>query len=158
MTDQMPMLDKGMKDSQFMSARDKEKVLSQWETFLKYGCQREHFTKPLYTHLILHCSFIAHYDIHGFYGEYFERGDDAVHFLSQFDRSKGCQSIEYGGHGWIGDGNDACAEYYDINNAMADIAAQFIPKLIAKFSGKQKADDLAVARLLVQKHGIKPEY
>ena len=158
MTDQMPMLNTGMKDSQFMSARDKEKVLNQWETFLKYGCQREHFTKPLYTHLIMHCNFIAHYDIHGFYAEYFNNGDDAMRFLSQFDRAKGCRSIELGGTGWFRDGNDVSQEYYDINNAMVDIATQFMPELVAKFSGKQKDDDLAVARLLMHKHGIKPEF
>ena len=109
MVDQMPMLKITMKDAQFMSAQEKEKVLKQWDTFLKYGCQREHFTKPLYTHLIMHCSFIAHYDIHGFYLTYFENGDDAIQFLSQFDRSKGYRSIEYGMHDWIRDGNDVCA-------------------------------------------------
>ena len=154
MTDQMPMINAGMKDSQFMSARDKEKVLNQWETFLKYGCQREHFTKPLYTHLIMHCDFIAHYDIHGFYAEYFERGDDSVRFLSQFDFKKGCQSIEYGGSRWCQNGS----EYGDINGTMVDIAAKYIPQMVATFSGKQKEADLAKARQLMAKHGINPEY
>jgi hypothetical protein len=158
MTDQFSMITTGMKDAQWMSAQDKEKVLRQWETFLKSGCQREHFGKALYTHLTLHCSFIAHYDINGFYAEYFRYGDDAVHFLSQFNRTKHCQSIEYGGDMWIRNGNDVVSEYYDINNAMVDIAAKYIPGLVAIFSGKQKEADLAIARQLMRKHGINPEY
>ena len=145
-------------DSKFMPAAEKKQVLKHWEMFLKSGLEKEHFTKPLYHHLIQNCSFIAHYDIHGFYAEYFNNGDDAMRFLSQFDRAKGCRSIELGGSWWFRDGNDVSQDYYDINNAMVDIAAQFMPELAAKFSGEQKDDDLAVARLLMQKHGIKPEF
>ena len=76
-------------DSKFMPKEVKSKVLKQWEKFLQSGCSREKFTKPLYTHLIMHCSFIAHYDINGFYATYFESGDDTRHFLSQFDTRRG---------------------------------------------------------------------
>jgi len=158
MVDQMPMLDMGMKDAEFMTAREKEKVLKQWETFLKNGCRRDLFTKPLYHHLTRHCSFIAHYDIQGFYLTYFENGDDAIRFLSQFDRSKGCRSVEYGWDDWLQGGNDAISQYYDINHAMVDIADKFRPELINKFRAKQKDKDLAAARRLRQKHGLKPEF
>ena len=57
-----------------------------------------HFTKRLYEHLHLHCSFIAHYNRLGFYAEYFERGEDTARFLSQFDSRGDCRSVEYGGH------------------------------------------------------------
>jgi hypothetical protein len=49
------------KDEKFMSAAEKRLVLNAWKTFLKHGCQKDHFTERLYDHLIYHCSFIAHY-------------------------------------------------------------------------------------------------
>lgn len=146
-----------MKDTKFMTAVEKERVLKQWETFLKYGCKPEHFTKPLYHHLIQHCSFIAHYDRAGFYSTYFENGGDTAHFLTQFDRTKGCISIEYGMTYWIARGNDVCAEYYDINNAMVDVAAKYIPALTSQANSKQRQDDIDHAGALLAKHGIKLE-
>lgn len=143
-----------MHDTQFMRAREKERVLHQWNIFLKYGCKWEHFTKPLYEHLINNCSFIAHYDIRGFYGTYFNEGDNTARFLTQFDRSKGCRSIEYGFAGWIRDGNDVCQSYYDINNAMVDIAAKYIPALTHAAKTRQRDADVLMAKALLAKHGI----
>src|SRR5919202_5205674 len=98
-------------DSQCMTAKEKEQVLKQWETFLKHGLQSAHFTGKLYKHLTLHCSFIAHYNIHGFYETYFESPEQSLKFLSQFDREQGAYSVEYGWTYWLQD------EYSDINNA-----------------------------------------
>ncbi len=138
-------------DARFMPVAVKSKVLKQWEKFLESGCSREKFTKPLYNHLIMHCSFIAHYDIHGFYATYFERGDDTVHFLSQFDDSKGMpKSIEYHMTYWLTD-----EEYYDINSEMVRIASKFIPVLIKKAKALQKSHDIAMATALLAKHGLK---
>ena len=72
-----------------MTAVEKEKVLRSWERFLSSGCSKAQFSKALYRHLTMHCSFIAHYDIHGFYSTYFEEGEDTVNFLSQFDNRNG---------------------------------------------------------------------
>ena len=41
---------------------------------------------------------------------------------------------------------------------MVDIAAKYIPQLVATFSRKQKEADLAKARRLTAKYGINPEY
>ena len=41
---------------------------------------------------------------------------------------------------------------------MVDIAAKYIPQLVATFSGKQKEADQVKARRLMAKHGINPEY
>ena len=41
---------------------------------------------------------------------------------------------------------------------MVDIAAKYIPQMVATFSGKQKEADLAKSRQLMAKHGINPEY
>jgi hypothetical protein len=140
-------------DSKFLSAVEKRRVLRQWELFLKSGLQREKFTHPLYNHLIQHCSFIAHYDLGGFYSTYFENGDDTVRFLSQFDDHGGMpESIEYGMTGWITD-----EDYYDINIEMVRIAAKYIPALIEKAENEQRSTDITHARLLLAKHGIKIE-
>jgi len=140
-------------DSKFMSAAEKRKVLKQWNLFLKSGLQREKFTKPLYEHLINHCSFIAHYDIHGFYSTYFEEGEDTAHFLSQFDDRNGIpKSIEYGMTYWITD-----EDYYDINSEMVRIASTYIPALINKALSEQVSADITRARTLLAKHGIRIE-
>lgn len=138
-----------MRDTKFMTGKEKMRVLNDWETFLKSGCPRSVFTKALYHHLIQHCSFIAHYDINGFYDTYFVEGEDTAHFLSQFDRSKGCRSIEYGMTYWLTD-----PEYADINNAMCDIAGKYIPQLVLASEAKQKEADVARATGLLAKHGI----
>jgi len=139
-----------LKDVRFMSAQEKSRVLKQWETFLKYGCQRKHFTKPLYHHLIMHCSFIAHYDINGFYETYFENGEDTQHFLSQFDNRNGVpKSIEYGMLLWYLD-----SDYNDINSEMCRIAAKYIDSLVEVAGASQEQADIAKARALLAKHGI----
>jgi hypothetical protein len=43
-------------------------------------------TKELYEFLILHCGFIAHYDIHGFKATYKSPRDFAEVFVRHFDR------------------------------------------------------------------------
>ena len=70
--------------AQFMTAREKELVLKNWERFLRHGLARAQFTRRLYDHLHLHCGFIAHYNIHGFYSEYFEAGQDIERFFEHF--------------------------------------------------------------------------
>src|SRR6266571_7509863 len=97
------------RDAEFMSARDKGLVLKAWLRFLKNGLRFEDFTKRLYEHLHLHCSFIAHYNRAGFHAEYLERGEDTAQFLSQFDARGECRSVEYGDDWWLSD------EYADLN-------------------------------------------
>ncbi len=71
-------------DVEFMTAKEKELVLKNWETFLKYGLQRKHFTKRLYEYLHLHCGFIANFNLGGFYSTYFEAGEDTQRFFAHF--------------------------------------------------------------------------
>ncbi len=142
-------------DTQYMTAKEKERVIKAWERFLEHGCQKHYFTEALYHHLMQHCQFIAHYSRAGFFNTYFVEPEDTIHFLSQFDRSKGCQSIEYGGtywlNGWSADSNWA---YKDINNALVDVAAKYIPMAVEALTKQQRAVDLARARLLLAKHNI----
>jgi len=142
-----------MKDSEFMTAQEKQAVLRQWEGFLKGGLKREQFTKALYNHLIQHCSFIAHYDIHGFYGTYFTSGEGVARFLRQFDKHNANnagipKSVEYGMTYW------ATGDYTDINMAMIEAATPFIPGLLKSAQACQKDSDIAEARRLLSKHGM----
>jgi len=129
-------------DAHFMTADEKWRVLKAWERFLKGGCKREQFTKDLYHHLTGHCSFIAHYDVNGFYDTYFTNGGDTVRFLSQFDdRSGEPRSIEYGGTSWIR--GDYRGDYEDINKGMVTVARKYVPQLIADAVTRQHDADLA---------------
>ncbi len=136
-------------DSKFMTAEEKRKVLKHWEAFLGSCLQKNKFTKLLYDHLMQHCSFIAHYDINGFYSTYFESGDDTIQFLSQFDGRQGMpKSVEYGMTYWLTD-----EEYYDINIEMVRIAGKYLPVLLEMARISQKDRDLDLARALLAKHG-----
>lgn len=139
-----------MKDAKFMPASEKEKVLRQWAKFLKNECSRDYFAESLYEHLIYHCSFIAHYDRHGFYATYFEEPEDTITFLSQFDNRNGIpKSVEYGMIYWYTD-----SDYNDINAEMCRVASRYIPGLIKKCQTAQKDKDVTRAELLLAKHGL----
>jgi hypothetical protein len=139
-----------VKDTQFMSAQEKQKVLRQWDLFLKSGLARKKFTKALYDHLIQHCSFIAHYNIDGFYSEYFLKPMSTVHFLSQFDNRNGVPtSIEIGGIYWYMD-----ERYNDINSAMCAVAAKYIPRLLEDTNRVRRERDIQTARELLAEHGL----
>jgi hypothetical protein len=112
------------RDAQFMTAREKELTLKAWARFVKalaVGTPQQvkrAFTKRIYHHLTQHCSFIAHYNIHGFFETYFDDPQKTSLFLRQFDGDYGYRSIEYGMTYWHHGGNDVCQEYYDLNQAM----------------------------------------
>ena len=148
----MQILEK-MQDTRFMSADQKRLVLKAWIRFLASGLARDKFTKALYNHLIGNCSFIAHYDLAGFYATYFLSGDDIIQFLSQFDaRSVGPGmvplSIEYGMAYWA-----TGEEYGDVNRAMVRVAKSYIPGLIEKARESQRVTDVGAAKRLLEKHG-----
>ena len=139
-----------LQDTKFMSAEEKRKVLRQWRLFLKSGLSKDKFTKALYNHLIMHCSFIAHYNRQGFYATYFEEGEDTVCFLSQFDNRNGIpKSVEYRMTSWYTD-----PDYNDINSEMCRIASNYAPALIAKARNSQRDKDILRARALLAKHGL----
>ena len=107
------------KDAQFMTAKEKEMVLKNWKTFLRDGLKKQHFTKRLYEHLHLHCGFITHYDIHGFYSTYFEAGQDTERFFEHFCTHT---AANYG----------ASIDYDDLNTAMRQVYEEFKAKILTK--------------------------
>jgi hypothetical protein len=115
-------------DSEFMTADEKTKVLRQWRAFVKSGFEQKKFTKAIYKHLNQHCSFIAHYDLGGFYATYFGQsvGNMTVKFINQFDRAAYPPgiSVEYGSDYWLTD-----KRYADINGAMVDVMTEYATDL-----------------------------
>lgn len=154
---QLSMVDAGllpkkltMSDTEFMTGEDKKKVLKNWDAFLSRGCRWQDFTEALYHHLEGNCSFIAHSDRRGFYEYYFSTGDGIKVFLSQFDRKQGCPAVELGLTFWVN-----YPGMNDINNALCDTATKYIPALWAMADSRQKESDIAEAKALLAKHGIK---
>ncbi len=128
-------------DAQYMTAQQKRRVLGDWVRFFTGGMEFKRFTKRLYQHLTLHCSFIAHFNRQGFYQTYFAAPEALQLFLDQFDRSKGCVSTEYGMTYWIRDGNDVSQQYYDLNEALVDAIADMLPAL--REQARQQAVEVA---------------
>ena len=110
-------------DAEFMTAKEKELVLKSWETFLKHGLQKQHFTKRLYQHLHLHHGFIAHYNIHGFYSTFFEAGQDVQRFFDHFIR------------------HSVIADYGDLHTAMLEVYSKYLNAI------KRQAEDDITAKL-----------
>lgn len=50
-------------------------------------------------------------------------------FLDQFDRNKGCVSVEYGMTYRIRGGNECSAAYHDLNTALVAAIADMLPVL-----------------------------
>lgn len=55
----------------YMTDSEKAKIYKNFVSFLNNHFSFSTFKKNLYEHFHLHCGFIAHYNIYGFYGEYF---------------------------------------------------------------------------------------
>jgi hypothetical protein len=136
--------DYGFRDVVFMTAGEKNQVLRDWERFIESSFERRHFTDRLYKHLTLHCSFIAHYNIAGFYDVYFGKKRNTDRFIDQF--TSGISS-EYGMDYWLR------GSYGDINNAMCEVMRKYSPDLKKKLAGEIEKEDIGIARALLAKHG-----
>ena len=151
-----------LKDVEFMTSEEKQLVIKDWFRFLnqlvsdtgkeivdncgnKVPIVFKYFTKRLYNHITLHCSFIAHYNRFGFFETYFSEPETTQLFLGQFLNRK---SIEYGGFWWLN------GDYSDINNAMCEIAKDIAGTIIDKKAIEQKNLDIERAKQLLEKHDL----
>jgi len=133
------------KDVQFLSAKEKEKVLRQWIRFLDSDFDEQAFGEALYSHLIQHCSFIAHYDRQGFWNTYFADEADTPNFLQQFDKDSEYISFEYRSK-WTG--YVASEPYDDINQAMITEFEKRKISIYSKLRGQDKENKLATIKRL----------
>lgn len=135
--------DYGFRDAEFMTAREKAQVLTDWDRFIESSFERRYFTDRLYKHLTLHCSFIAHYNIAGFYDVYFGEKRSTGRFIDQFTNGI---SSEYGMDYWLR------GSYKDINNAMCEVMRKYSPDLKKRLAKEIEKEDIALARELLTKH------
>jgi hypothetical protein len=69
--------------TKFSTAQDKEKFYKQFQKFVESDFARSKFPKWFYTRLSMTFGHIAHYDQHGFYGEFFTSTKGKAEFLKQ---------------------------------------------------------------------------
>jgi len=141
-------LSRRFRDARFMTADEKRKVLVHWERFIRLGFKFEHFTKALYQHLTLHCSFIAHYNRRGFYETYFTDPEQTIRFFQQFDREHGCVSVEYGMDYWL---HGDCK---DLNLAMCQVWDSYKGNCYIALKKAAYRRDIDKAKALLKKHDI----
>lgn len=128
------------KPTEFMSDKQKEAALREWQRFIDSGFNRKYFTGRLYDHLHLHCSFIAHFNIQGFYSSYFENPENTLKFLKQFDRDYDCKSVEYGTNYWL-----TSEDYHDLNSEMVKSLEPYKEKIYAGL--KQKTREMKLKQI-----------
>ena len=108
------------KDVKFLTQQDKYKIAKHFKRFVENGFKAKDFNKSIYEHLHLHCGFIAHYNINGFYHEYFNgSNEDLIRFVKNFlnlEHFKG-EKLESQYNGY----NVDYEPYNDINKVLADI-------------------------------------
>ena len=134
-----------------MPAKEKEKVLKDWQCFIESDFNKAKFTKRLYNHLIQHCSFIAHYNQGGFYDTYFEDPEDTLRFIKQFDAAQGCLSVEYGMTYWLNSD-----DYRDINTAMVEVMEPYKAEIYPRLKQRARERKLGeIERLKREIEGLK---
>ncbi len=147
----MNIEDPKLSDEQFMSAAEKQKVLRAWKRFLKGGCTKSQFTEDLYHHLSQHCSFIAHFNRHGFYDFYFDGpSPDVLRFLDQFDPNQPGISAEYGTTHWLSSHSTGA----DLNHAMRKTAWPHVQTLRKKFAERIRQRDIGAASRVLARYGL----
>ena len=113
-------------DTEFMSAQDKTNFMRAWLRWQRGGYKRTQFTKAIYQHLHMHCGFIAHFNIDGFYAARIADDDGFVVTMRQL-RNEGAG---YRGHSDYNDINKAIAETINIGEIELDAKEATRCKLI----------------------------
>jgi hypothetical protein len=133
-----------------MTAQEKFFILKNWRKFINGGFQRRHFTKRLYDHLHLHCGFISHYDINGFYRTFFGNkpflNPELKTFLGHFDPGHKYNFT------WCFTG-----DFADLNNAMSKELEPHLPDIYKRIDTMVNNDEVALAFALLSKHGYDVE-
>lgn len=134
------------KDAKFMSAKEKEKA---WKNFKQIIDARDIslLKKTLYNHCHLHCSFIAHYNRHGFIAEY--SGQNFRRFVEHFDRNSKYNGPVYLNNLWMHN-----EEYKGLNELMVNYCTLHAPQIYAELDETARQGELAILKMLAKKHGF----
>lgn len=127
------------KDSEFMTAEQKKKVMVAMERFVASGFAKSKFTRDLYDHLHLHCGFIAHYNKDGFYACRFENPKGLMDTISQLE-----QAHRHGGSDYA-DINRSIAKLITTNEATLQRTARL--KELEDLKVQKRAIDLRIAAI-----------
>ncbi|MHB1418056.1 MAG: hypothetical protein ACYCX4_00485 [Bacillota bacterium] len=131
-------------DTRFMTAKEKKAA---WQNFKRVIDERDSglINRPLYNHLHVHCSFIAHYSIYGFRDEYKARFPD---FIAHFDKNSKYNGPGYYNSLWMID-----PDYQDLNSLMVAYVTAQAPKIYREIEEEQRQIELALLKKLAEKHG-----
>ncbi|MHC3995713.1 hypothetical protein ACXWTF_12885 [Thiomicrolovo sp. ZZH C-3] len=132
-------------EAEFLSAKEKGLIYRKWVSFLNSHFKQSNFTKKVYEHLHLHCGYIAHYNINGFYENYFTDlqeeckcfDTDDLHtkryFYDVYRSMFNSSGPDFGLHGflenWTGRGFMGArfdGDYGDVNTAMRDALLDYM--------------------------------
>lgn len=123
-------------DSEWLTAKEKEKI---YKNFVRVIDNKDisFMEKCLYKHLHLHCSFIAHYNIHGFMDEY--SGIQFQRFLDHFKKLK--SYIIWG-------------DYKDINGALCAYVENSYNKASSLIYEQERVQAVNLVKMLIKKYNI----
>lgn len=125
--------------TQFMTDLEKAKVYVGFVKFLNNHFKRTLFTKRLYEHFYLHCGFIAHYDINGFYSEYFDTAER--YHNTPYDSALAVdmyKELDFGGYEGLGGFYNTImnnksyggySDYKDLNSAIKESFSEYMKEL-----------------------------
>lgn len=131
-------------DARYFTAEQKAKAFKCFERVLRTR-DIDKMDKNLYHHLIQHCGFSAHYDIHGFKAHY--SGQNFRAFVERFDRNS---RLFQGWNHWVN-----LEGYEDINNDMVDLATAVAPRIYSELDAAEKAAEVELCKALAAKHGLR---
>jgi hypothetical protein len=133
-------------DAEFMLAKEKEKA---WKNFKKIIDARDIslLKETLYKHCHIHCSFIAHYNRHGFIAEY--SGQNFRRFVEHFDRNS-----KYNGPGCMNATWMRVEDYKDLNELMVNYCTLHAPQIYAELDEQIRQVEIALLKRLAEKHGF----
>ena len=106
------------KETKFMSKLEKYQIAKHFKRFVENGFKLQDFNKKVYEHLHLHNGFIAHYNINGFYHEYFNGNkNDLKRFVESLINVNGLTFEDKYNYSNVSNN----ANYGDLNKVLADI-------------------------------------
>ena len=101
----------------FMTDLEKKKIYINFVKFLNNHFKRTLFKKNLYEHFHCNCGFIAHYNINGFYGEYFETAASYHYNVNNYENPMNEYSGNLNRESTLSHGEQFYAIYEELNSS-----------------------------------------